>query len=179
MGLAAKRLTKFSDRELFALYGAVMGELLSRRLVRTANAPAGDYAEYLVAYALNGELAPNSVKSWDIRTPAGRRIQVKCRVLGKPPKIGERQLSAFRSFDFDDLIIILFAPDYSVWRAVQLPMATVKSLSRHRAHINGHVLMALDSVFSATGSVDLTDMIRSATERALGLNRTDATSLSS
>jgi len=160
-----ERLNKSSDSELFALYGSVMRELLRRRLVRTANAPAGDYAEYLVASALGGELAPNSVKSWDLKTPAGRRVQVKCRVVADPPKIGERQLSPFRSFEFDDLVVVLFSPDYSIRRAAQLPVDAVKKLSRHRAHVNGYVLMATDSVLSTAGSLDLTQTIRSAAER--------------
>jgi hypothetical protein len=160
-----KPLTQSSDSELFALYGSVMGELLRRRLVRTANAPAGDYAEYLVASALGGELAPNSEKSWDVKTLGGRRVQVKCRVVASPPKAGERQLSPFRSFEFDDLVIVLFARDYSIWRAIQMPVDVVRALSRHRAHVNGHVLMATDSVLSAAANIDLTEALQGAASR--------------
>jgi hypothetical protein len=158
-------LTQSSDSELFALYGSVMGELLRRHLVRTANAPAGDYAEYLVASALGGELAPNSEKSWDVKTSEGKRVQVKCRVVADPPKPGERQLSPFRSFAFDDLVIVLFARDYSIWRAVQIPVEVVKALSRHRTHVNGYVLMATDSVLSSTATTDLTEALRGAASR--------------
>ena len=35
-------------------------------MIRTENAPVGDYAEYLVWTALGGKLAPNSEKSWDV-----------------------------------------------------------------------------------------------------------------
>jgi len=157
-------LNESSDSEVFALYGKVMAELLRRGLVRTANAPAGDYAEYLVASALGGELAPNSVKSWDLTTADGRRVQVKCRVVSDPPKAGDRQLSVFRSFDFDDLVIVLFARDYSIWRAVQIPVAAVKAASRHRAHVNGHVLMATDLMLSSS-STDLTDALRAVASR--------------
>ncbi len=66
--------------------------------------------------------------------------------MGAPPKAGERQLSPFRSFDFDDLVIVLLARDYSIWRAVKIPVEEVKTLSRHRPHVNGHVLMATDTV---------------------------------
>lgn len=161
-------LPQLTDSDLFALYGSVMRELLRRRLVRTANAPAGDYAEYLVALTLGGQLAPNSVKSWDLKTSDGTRVQIKCRVVGEPPKIGERQLSPFRSFEFDDLVIVLFAPDYSVKRAVRMPVDTVKALSRRRSHVNGHVLIATDPVLSAANSVDITEAIRTAAERAPG-----------
>jgi hypothetical protein len=36
---------------------------LTAGAIRTENAPVGDYAEYLVATALGGRLAPNSEKS--------------------------------------------------------------------------------------------------------------------
>lgn len=56
-------LTQRPTSELLALSKAIVTELRSRGVVRTANAPAGDYAEYLVALAYGGELAPNSEKS--------------------------------------------------------------------------------------------------------------------
>jgi hypothetical protein len=49
------------------------------------NAPAGDYAEYLVATALGGHLAPNSEKSWDVLGSGGEKLQVKARVVTDPP----------------------------------------------------------------------------------------------
>ena len=48
----------FSEPVLFSLYRAILRELKGRGVIRTENAPAGDYAEYLVAAALGGKLAP-------------------------------------------------------------------------------------------------------------------------
>ena len=59
-------LSAFSESGLFSLYRAILVELKSRGVIRTENAPAGDYAEYLVATALGGQLAPNSEKAWDV-----------------------------------------------------------------------------------------------------------------
>jgi hypothetical protein len=70
---------------------AIVRELLSRGIVRSANAPAGDYAELLVQRACGGALAPKSQKSWDVLTPNGRRLQVKARVI--TPENPSRQLS--------------------------------------------------------------------------------------
>lgn len=64
-------LSTVSDSGLFSLYQAILGELKHRGVIRTENAPVGDYAEYLVATALGGELAPNSEKSWDVLPSAG------------------------------------------------------------------------------------------------------------
>jgi hypothetical protein len=94
--------------ELFKMYRGILRELTQRGIVRTMNAPAGDYAEYLVAALVGGELADNSEKSWDIRTADGERLQVKCRVV-QEGKRGQRQLSPFRTWDFDRAVIVLCA----------------------------------------------------------------------
>lgn len=147
--------------ELFTLYRATLAELRGRGIVRTENAPAGDYAEYLVATALGGELAPNSEKSWDVRLEDGRRVQVKARVVSDPPRRSQRQLSPFRSFDFDTAIIVLLADtDYSVWRAVELPQSVVESTATYNAHVNGHIFNAKDEILNHVLSVDLTDRLR-------------------
>ena len=67
-------LSEFSESGLFSLYRAILRELKSRDVIRTENAPVGDYAEYLVATTLGGQLAPNSEKAWDVlgSGPSGR-----------------------------------------------------------------------------------------------------------
>ena len=93
--------------------------------VCTENAPAGDYAEFLVASALGGTLAPNSEKSFDVLV-GDLRVQVKARVVSDPPKSGHLQLSPFRSFDFDEAIIVLFDDlSYGVRKAVRVPVDIV------------------------------------------------------
>ena len=77
-------LSAFSDSALFSFYRAILSELKSRGVIRTENAPAGDYAEYLVASAFSGELAPNSEKSRDVLTSDGEKLQVKARVVSDP-----------------------------------------------------------------------------------------------
>ena len=89
---------------------------------RTGNAPAGDYAELLVQRASGGELAPNSQKSWDVLTSDGERLQIEARVVTDPRKRGERQLSVFRSWEFDAAVVVLFDDEFRVWRAARLPI---------------------------------------------------------
>ena len=83
MDLADKR-----TGELLALSRAILAELRRRGVIRTGNAPAGDYAELLVRVATGGELAANSQKSWDVKTPDGERLQVKARVVTNPKRLG-------------------------------------------------------------------------------------------
>ncbi len=154
-------LSGVSTPALFALYRATLAQLKERGVVRTENAPAGDYAEYLVATALHGELAPNSEKSWDVRLASGRRLQVKARVVSHPPRRSQRQLSPFRSFEFDAAVIVLLADmDYSVWRAAEVPQEVVEASTAYNAHVNGHVLHATDEILNHRRAVDLTKALR-------------------
>jgi hypothetical protein len=154
-------LPSMSTSELFALYRLTLSELRHRGIVRTENAPAGDYAEYLVVKALDGKLAPNSERSWDVLVAGGLRVQVKARVVSDPPSRSQRQLSPFRSFDFDSAVIVLLADsDYAVWRAVEVPKAVVEQLSTFRAHVNGHVLHATSDVLDHPDGRDLTETLR-------------------
>lgn len=82
--------------ELLALSRGILAELRHRGVIRSGNAPAGDYAELLVQQATGGELAPNSQRSWDVETPAGEHLQVKARVVPNANTPGQRQLSVFR-----------------------------------------------------------------------------------
>jgi hypothetical protein len=140
-----------------------LNELRTRGIIRTDNAPAGDYAEYLVHRALGGDLATNSKKSWDVETADHERIQVKCRVVSAPMLPGHRQLSAFRSFDFDAAVIVFFSDaDYGVIRAVKIPRALVEANSKHRKHDNSNVFHATESLLADPSVIDVTDLIRAA-----------------
>jgi hypothetical protein len=156
-------LSKLSIAELFALYGGILRELLARKIVRTANAPAGDYAEYLVAAALQGELVTSSEKGHDV-SANGRRIQVKSRVVASQKSPGQRQLGVIRTFGFDDLAIVLFAADYSVWKAVLVPGEFARQRSTYRKYVNGNVLFATDALLADAGVTDLTERLLAASQ---------------
>jgi hypothetical protein len=148
--------------ELFRTYQAVLGELRARGIIRTANAPAGDYAEYLVARALSAELEPNSNRSYDLKTVNGQRIQVKCRVRDQSSMNPRQQLSPFRTFDFDQAAIVLLGPDYLVERAVLIPCEVVKANATYRQHVNGYVAHARPSLLDHPTNTDITERVRQA-----------------
>jgi hypothetical protein len=81
----APDLSTLSESGLFSLYRAILRELKSRGVIRTENAPVGDYAEYLVATALGGQLAHNSEKAWDVLGNGGEKLQVKARASCPTP----------------------------------------------------------------------------------------------
>lgn len=139
--LTQEELKPATARELLATYELILRELRDRNVVRTNDAPAGQYAEWLAHRVLGGELANNAVKSYDLITPSFGKVQVKARVM-RAGKSKERQLSPFRSFDFDHALVLLFADDYSVLEAVLLPADLVQANAVYREHVNGHVCFA-------------------------------------
>lgn len=148
--------------ELLALSRRILAELRRRGVIRSGNAPAGDYAELLVQRATTGELAPNSQKSWDVVTSDGERLQVKARVVTDPRVRGERQLSVFRSWDFDATVVVLFDDEFRVWRATRLPVETLQAAARFVQHVSGYRVLATDELLAAGD--DWTERLRTAVE---------------
>lgn len=146
---------------LLASYAAILTELEQRGVIRTRNAPTGDYAEWLVQHALGGVLEKNSTKSHDVTTADGSRLQVKCRVVSTPIKPGERQLSVIRSWDFDQLAIVLLdRASFGVLRAVLAPADVVRSVSVWIKHVNGFRVDALPNLLDHPATIDVTERLR-------------------
>lgn len=151
-------LSSLNTRELFRLYRRILRELTDRGVIRTMNAPAGDYAEHLVAALTGGELADNSEKSWDVQTST-ERLQVKCRVVDPSSSKG-RQLSPFRTWDFDRAVIVLFDEDYDIYRCAAVPRHVLEEHATYRQHVNGHVVRATDGLLRHPDAEDLTESLR-------------------
>ena len=121
-------LTKMSPRELLALYSQILTELMARRVVWSRNAPAGDYAELLVAEAFGGRIAKASEKSWDVRV-GERLLQVKCRVTDAS-STKSQTYSPFRSFAFDSCVfVVLDSVSYEMIRAIEVDRELVEKSS--------------------------------------------------
>jgi hypothetical protein len=159
-------MTEMTTAELFRLYQQALVELKAREIIRTANSPQGDYAEWLVQRAVGGILHPNSHKSWDVTTSEGERLQFKCRVVSTPMRPSHSQLSAFRSFDFDAAIVVLFSDiDFSVLQAVKVPSAVVEAQAAGGWQEISHSWRAFANaaLLDHPDSVDVTNRVRSAT----------------
>jgi hypothetical protein len=134
------------ERELLVAHESILAELRRREVVRTNDAPVGQWAEWLAREVLRGTLEPNSKKGFDLLTPEGRKVQVKARLVRDEKKRSERLLSVFRSFDFDDCLVLLFDQQYEVRKAVLLSAKEVEAHARMSKHVNGHLLFATDAV---------------------------------
>lgn len=152
------RLEESPTGELLALSRRILKELQRREVVRSGNAPAGDYAELLVREAVGGRLARNAQRSWDVLGPTGERIQVKARVVTNPQARSERQLSVFPSWEFDAAVIVLFDDNFRVWRATRLPVEFVQAAGHFKRHVRGTVVFATDELLDL--GEDWTDSLR-------------------
>lgn len=146
-------------RELLASSVAVIDELLRRGLIRTRNSPLGDLAESLALRAYGGELAPNSEKSFDLRASDGRRLQVKARLV-RPGDTRSQTFSAFRSWDFEAALFLLFdATTYDLSWAREVGRAETEALGRRVEHTNSFAILVRQ--VQAAG-VDVTDRLEAA-----------------
>jgi hypothetical protein len=133
-------LGQSSVPDLLEAYASILTELKARKVVRTSNAPLGDYAEYLAQKVYGGSLAPNSSKSYDVTAEDGRLIQVKARTLGEGTSTSA-VFSVFRSFDFDVATVLVFdSATYDLLWAREVSPAEVENSARWSSHVNGRLL---------------------------------------
>lgn len=155
-------LDDLSVSALLALQVHISDQLIKRGIVRSANAPTGDYAETLFCRAFGWELAPKSAKGYDaIDGVANLRIQIKARRLSKPTT--SRQLSALRDLNdqpFELLAGVLFGHDYGIHRAALIPYGTVLTKSRYVEHTNSWRFYLNDNVWSLPDVVDITNVLK-------------------
>lgn len=153
-------LKQFSDLELLQGYAAVMDELRSRRILRTANNPVADYTEWLVCRALGLEQQANSNAGYDGVCLEGKRYEIKSRRVTR--KNGSVQLSALRNLDaahFDYLVGVIYESDFSIRYAAKVPHRLIAPNSRFSAHSNAHVFHLRPDVLRLPGVEDVTDVL--------------------
>lgn len=156
-------LSSLGTRELLRQYAVTLALLEERKVVRSKNAPAGDLAETLVRDAYGGELAPKSQKSWDVLLPDGATLQVKCRVLHE--RRSGHVYSPFRGWEFSRCVFVLFdGRDYSLARAVDVPMESFRERATYSQHVRGWVLGVSVDLLSLPGAADVTAEIAAALE---------------
>ncbi|MDW9439244.1 MULTISPECIES: hypothetical protein [Sinorhizobium] len=147
-----------STAELLTLHAAVMEELRKRNVLRSANSPTGDLAEYLFCAAFGWMQAANSVKAYDATYCDGIKYQIKGRRIHRRNK--SRQLSAIRDLEgFDYLPAVLFDDDFNVRRAALIPAITVKERSVYVAQTNSYKFVMRDAIWDMPNVLDVTDQL--------------------
>jgi hypothetical protein len=155
-------VSTMTGRELLRLHASILEVLRDRKIVKTSNNPVADYAELLVCRALRLVGQANSNKGFDAEdTTTGERYEIKARRITAHNK--PTRFSPLRDFDghhFDFLVAVLFASDFSVYRAVRLPWSSVSLVSSHNTHVNGRIVFVSDDLWNAPGALDVTDQLR-------------------
>lgn len=152
-----------SVAELLVLHAHIGEELRDRGVVRTANNPTGDLAEYLFCRAFGWKQAPNSERGYDAEAEDGTRYQIKGRRIHRRNK--SRQLSAIRDIEgghFHILAGVLFDDDFNVTKAALVPVALVAEKSTFIARTNSNRFMLRDDIWTAPGVRDVTAEIAAA-----------------
>lgn len=154
--------SKASVRELLAGYAATLDELNARGVVRTRNPPLGDLAETLAVRTYGGVLAANSAKSYDLVTVDGTTVQVKARLLERADK-RPQAFSAFRSFNFDVALFLLFdSANYDLVWARHLTAEEAATLGRRVEHTNSTAIPIRRVSIAGT---DVTDRVAAQYDR--------------
>jgi hypothetical protein len=104
-------------------------------------------------------------RSWDVKTDAGERIQVKA--MRTTPTSKRRNLSPIRDNDYDSVVIVVFNEDFQVTEGLRLTREVVEELFAHRPYVNGRIITVTKRLrgHPLVGAVDLSDTAR-------GLQRT-------
>jgi len=119
----------------------------------TANI-VSEFAEKLVADYYKGEQLPASAKSADVLLKNGKKIQVKARKLRQETLA--TSLGIIRSWNFDYLVVVLFATDGTVIKALEMDVDTAKSVATPNKHQNGWVITTTKEFTEHPSSRDIT-----------------------
>lgn len=154
--------------EILHVYTSLLAELRRRGLVRTNNAPIGDLAEYACAAYYEGELAPNSEKSYDLLAADGRRVQVKVRNVRNDTS-ASATFSSIRSTDFDVCVFILAnAGTNLIEAAYEWTVDEIRDHGRFTSHTNS-TLIRIGKVRAGVAGVNITDGLNTAWQAMLEL----------
>jgi hypothetical protein len=163
-----RNLRANSADALLRLHYRVLDELKARGIIRSANAPIGEFAELLFCEAFGWTRAEkNSNAGFDAIDQEGQRIQIKARrIVG----LASRQLGSLRNLQrrpFDRLAAVLFSKDLEIIRAAIIPFDVVRAASVYAAHTNSFRFMLEDKVWNMPGVQDVTVQVRLGAEERI------------
>ena len=150
-----------SIAELPADHAAIIAELRRRDVLRSANNPTGDFAEYLFCRAFDWVQEKNSAKGFDAIGRDGTRFQIKARRIHDHNR--SRQLSAIHDLDgFDVLAGVIFDDIYRVIRAALIPAAVGKECATYIKHTNSYKFLLRDGIWDIESVKNVTGQLADA-----------------
>lgn len=146
-----------SIAELLKTYATVHEALRRRGLMRSTNAPTGDFASYLFCKAFGWEQSIDSTLGYDAKDPRGTLYLIRGkRITRHSPS---RELPAIQdlpSRSFATLAAVLFLEDFTVQRAALIPIETVTTHASYSEHGKAWRFLLTDAVWELPGVVDAT-----------------------
>ena len=153
-----KTLATLSVSNLLSLHISTMDELRARDVLRSANNPTGDSAEYYFCKSFGWHEENNSAKGFDATGADGIRYQIKGRRIHRRNK--SRQLSAIRDLaGFDILAAVLFNDNFKIFKAALIPADVVGEHSKYIEHTNSHKFLLRDMIWEIPSVVDVTERL--------------------
>ena len=157
-------------KKLMLDYSKTLRALQTKKVAKTRNSPVGDYTEWLVQKAFDGELKGKSTKGYDmVKREAGRCIkyQIKGRWLADVPN-PDKRLSIIRDAAiedelFDFLIGVPFTNAFEVEGAWKIPRDVIRkkrSSSEGKSQGGGRVVHLQGPIISKCYAVDITECLR-------------------
>jgi hypothetical protein len=147
-----------SRQDLIRNYSSLSNQLRAHGIRRIS-----DYAEVLIAEALDGERVSSGVnKGFDVIAPGFGKIEVKYRQLPPDGRMEQRvELGRAKCDGFDYLAIVIFDCDMHVHGAVLVPYNSVWEIveSRTWRRIN------YDQASAISGAINITVQVIAASQR--------------
>ncbi len=127
---------------LMQQYSTVMRELRDVGIVRSSNNPVADIGEHVACEVMGLKRAPKNARGYDAIGEDGKRYEVKSRrhTLENPTS----QMGMIRDLDknqFDSLIVVLFAEDFSLKEIWKVPHSVVEKFAKYKKYSNAHILI--------------------------------------
>lgn len=157
-GAAASASTNESSEPIGSLWREFCSvkNRISSALGRSNNV-VGELAERIVAEYHGTVPLAVSHPSADVELKDGTLIQVKARML---TDVRTTPLSAFRSWNFDVLSVVLFEPDGDIAFGGEIPCSIARRYAREVSHVNGWQISTTHDFLSDPAFTDLTDAYR-------------------
>lgn len=163
------------DLALLRLVGELVSELRDRGMIRSVNRPlAGDYAEALVAVALEATRPAGPDRGVDLERRSAEKvelIQVKARRDPEGRTASHFDITNLPEARFHTLVAVVFDQHFSVRKAWKLPVELAAQLARPSGRKHRVRIVDLEGALAAGKDVqDISEELRAA---ALGTGSND------
>jgi hypothetical protein len=150
---------------LLKLYADVHEALRRRGLMRSSNAPTGDFAAFLFCKAFGWEQPVNPNVGYDAKDSTGTLYQIRGRRITRySPSRELPALPDLKNRPFHALAAVLFNEDFTVGRAALIPIEVVEAKSSFSEHAKAWRFLLTDAVWEVPGVTDVTSALRKASE---------------